>query len=123
MNGAGVNRRSNSEVIDSACAARNAFHAACPASSARRSVHSATSALPPHLDDALLRPDLNEVVAHAIADDGALDRPTLARISVEIGSEAMRHEAGGVERHDHAALPSSRELRQARRRTIDRGPA
>src|SRR5208282_1288907 len=77
----------------------------------------------PHLDRALLRSNLDEIAAGAIADDSALDRPALARVSLEIGGEAMRYQARGVEGHDHAALPSPRQLCQSGRGTIDRGPA
>ena len=45
----------------------------------------------PHLNDALQRPDFDEIAAGAIADDGALDRPTLARVGLEIGVETMRY--------------------------------
>src|SRR5271163_820688 len=52
----------------------------------------------PHLDRTLLRADFDEIAASALADDGALDRPALPRVSREIIVEAMRDQGRGLER-------------------------
>ena len=58
----------------------------------------------PHLDQPLLRSDLDKIDAGAISEQFALDRPTFASVSIEIGVEVMRYRVGDVERCEQCEI-------------------